>query len=128
MRDKIRKFEECRIITFSNRREMIQFVSKYLAIQYKKFLKMECATTMDSAEEEDYWEYKIYSNVSKFEKALKGILNIYVIFDKTIEMTNESDILKTVFKVIGETVGPTCCFEDNVKYRIKELTFEKIIY
>ena len=128
MMDEIRIFEKENTLTFLERKKMIQFVSIYMAIQYKKFLKSEYAMKMDSAEEEDYWEYKIFSNVSKFEMALGVLLPIYLRFNKEFEITHESDILKSVFKVVGETILPKSCFDKNVKYRIKDLTFEKIIY
>lgn len=128
MKDEIRVFEKENTITFLERKKMIQFVSMYMAIQYKKFLKSEYAIKMDSAEEEDYWEYKISSNVTKFEIALDMLLRVHLRFNKEFEITHESDILKSVFKVVGETILPKSCFDKNVKYRIKDLTFEKITY
>ena len=126
MKGMFRKFEEENIITFSNRRKMIQFVSKYMAIQYRKFIEQECAMAMDSDEERCYWEIRIPSSVSKFENALKVILPFKLMRNKTFEINYDSSILKLAFKYAGETVETRACFANNVTYKIKDMTFEKI--
>ena len=126
MKGMFRKFEEENRISFSNRRKMIQFVSRYMAIQYRRFLDQECAMAMDSEEERCYWEIRIPNSVSRFEKALKIILYFYLMFNKNFEIDNESDILRIAFDYAGETINPTACFANNVKYKIKNLTFEKL--
>lgn len=126
MKGMFRKFEEENIISFSNRRDLIRFVSRYMAIQYRKFLEMEYAMAMDSEEEKCYLKIKISSCVSKFENALRVILNVKLMSNKSFEINNESSILKISFKYAGETVETRACFANNVKYSIKDLTFEKI--
>ena len=128
MKEKIREFEKENTITFSKKRELIQFVSMYMAFQYKRFLNAECAMAMDSEELKDYWEYKNFTCVSKFENALKVILPFKLMRNNNFEINHESGFLKVAFKYAGETVQPLACFAKNVKYEIKNLTFEKIFF
>ena len=88
MMDEIRIFEKENTISFFNRKKMIQFVSKYMTVQYKRFLEQECAMAMDSEEEICYWEIKNSSCISRFERALKIILYFYLMFNKNFEIDN----------------------------------------
>lgn len=128
MKGMFRKFEEENIISFSNKKELIRFVSSYMAIQYRKFLDMEYAMAMDSEEEKCYLKIKISSCVSKFEKVLRVILHVKLMSNKNFEINHESTILKVAFKYAEETVQPRACFANNVKYSIKDLTFEKSFF
>lgn len=125
--DKIHDFEKENIISFSNRKDLIQFVSKYLALQYKDFLKMECAMAMDDLEEQKYWDNKIISDVSRLEAILRVLLFFKLIFNKRLEITSKSTVFKNAFGWLGEELSPEVCFPENVKYKINNLVFEKEI-
>lgn len=126
MRRKFQKFKEENVISFLNRREMIQFVSKYFTVQYKRFLEQEYFIQTESEEEKAYREIEISSCISRFEKALKIILHVYLMFNKNFEITNESNILRLAFDYVGENISPRACFEESVKYKIRNLTFKKV--
>ena len=126
MKGIFQKFEEENVISFLNRRELIQFVSKYFAVQYKNFLEQEYLIQAESEEEKTYREIENFSCISRFKRALKIILYVYIMFNKNFEITNESDILRLALDYVGEKISPRVCFNDNVKYKIKYLTFEKV--
>lgn len=124
--DKIRIFEKERIISFSNRTELIQFVSDYLALQYKRCLEIERAQAMDEWEEQEYYSNKILCNVPKLKKILKVLLRLILIFKKKLNINVDSFVLKFAFKLMLEK-SPQNHMPVNVEYEIDDFVFKKIV-
>ena len=125
----IRVFEKERIISFSNRTELIHFVSKYLADQYKKDLEFWRDTTMGNMEEISLWQSRIEKDIPKFEAELKRVLPLRMLFCKKFTIRNKSLILKIAFKLAGIKGSPAHSFAYNVVYKVRvdQCSFQSII-
>lgn len=120
--DKIHDFEKEGTLSFSNRTKLIQFVSQYLAFQYKQKLEYWSATEAASEDELFYWERRIEKEIPKLQKAIKKILK-RLLHKKTLEISANSVILEEAFKKAKIKGSPKVCFFPNVKYRIDNLIF-----
>lgn len=126
--DKSRICAEEGKVSFSNRTELIQFVSNYLALEYKRHLEFWRATARDDWRERIYWEKRIESEVPKFEKAIKIFLRNKLKHSCVLNITYESIILKKAFRKARIIASfPEVCFPVNVEYKINKLVFEKVV-
>ena len=124
--DQIQKFEEEYIISFSNRTELIQFVSKYLAHHYKEHLEFWRATARDDRKEMSLWEERIKVEVPKLEAAIKILLGEKLKNKKQFNITSKSIFLKKAFRKAHITSSsPENSFPINVEYKIDKLVFEQ---
>ncbi len=124
--DKNHVLEEEGKVSFSNRTELIQFVSNYLSLEYKKHLEFWRAAARDDPRVIIYWERRIEVEVPKLKKAIKVLLRRKLKHNNVFNVTHESTILKEAFRKahITET-SPQNCFPVNVEYKINKLVFEK---
>lgn len=126
--EKIHKFEEENIISFSNRTELIQFVSKYLAHHYKDSLEFWRATARGDRKEMSWWEERIKVEVPKFEAAIRTLLQKKLKNKKQFNITYESVFLKKAFRKAHITASsPENYFPVNVEYQINNLVFKRDI-
>ena len=125
--EKIHKFEKEKIISFSNRTELIHFVSKYLTLEYKDHLEFWRISAVDTPREANYWRRKMELELPKFEEAIAIILRKKLRYKRRINITYKSAILKKVFKMAEIWVHPEGCFSANVKYKINKLVFKKVV-
>ena len=117
---KIEKFEEDNIISFSNQQDLILFVSKYLSNKYIEYLLKECISLMDSIDEVYMWEEKYRLEGKIFEKKITIKLRINLFFKKKIIINYKS--LEKILRKIGNEMS----FHKNVRYEISNLTFRKL--
>ena len=123
--EQIHKFEEENIISFSNRTELIQFVSKYLAHHYKDGLEFWRATARDDRREMSWWEERMKVEVPKFEAAIKILLQKKLKRKKQFNFNYKSTFLKRAFRKAHITASsPENFFPINVEYTINNLVFE----
>lgn len=122
--DKIHDFEKENIISFSNRTELIQFVSKYFAFRYKEHCEFWRATAMDEPKEIALWEKRIEEEVPKLEKSLRLLLGTKRYSRKKMKLTSKSIFFKEAFKEAKISCSPINCISCNVEYKIKGLLFQ----
>ena len=115
-------FEKRKIISFSNRTKLIQFVSKYLAYKYKEYLesRIEYLGRVSC----DYWEQEIKRHL-KLERALRKLLKKSLKANTKIDITPQSEILIKAFEKANIFRAPLSCFDLKVRYEIDNLVFKK---
>lgn len=123
--DKIHKFKKENIISFSNRKELIQFVSKYFANQYEEHCELWKATAMDSPAEMVSWDVRRENESPRLQKALIHFLSGRRYFKKDFKFTSQSVLFKKAFKRAKMSCNPINCIPVNVEYEIKGLVFSR---
>ena len=123
--EKIHKFEKENIISFSNRTELIQFVSKYFANHYKRHCEFWKATAMDEPAEMAMWDARSECEAPRLQEALKHFLGKKRYFRKDFSLTSQSDIFKKAFKRANMSCNPRNAIPCNVEYKINGLVFSR---
>lgn len=123
--DKIHEFEKENRISFSNRKELIQFVSKYLANQYKEHCEFWRATARDDPKEMVYWEERIEKEVPALEKAVKNLLYTKRYSRRNQKFNSKSVFFKEAFEAAQISSSPINCIPCNVEYQVKGRVFKR---
>ena len=125
--EQIHTFEKERQISFSNRKALIQFVSKYFAFLYKEHCEHGRATAMDETEERKFFEERIKKEVAAFEKATKELLDSKRYFRRRLKFTSKSIFFKEVFKTAKISSSSKNYIPCDVEYEINNLVFKKYV-
>jgi len=123
--EQIHAFEKENQISFSDRKSLIQFVSKYIAFLYKRHCEFWRATAMDDRGEMISWEERIQREGPALEKVVKDLMNTKRYFRREMKFTSKSHFLKEAFKKAKISSSPLNCIPCNVEYKIDGLVFSR---
>lgn len=121
--EQIHVFENKNQISFSNRKALIQFVSKYVAFLFKSHCEQREATAIDDPQEMLLWEDRIENGVPALEKAVKKVLTTNR-YKRNLKLTSKSVFFKEVFKE-AKLSSSKNCIPCNVEYEIIGLMFKR---
>lgn len=123
--EQIRTFEKENSISFSNRKALIQFVSKYFAFLYQEHCEYRKVYTLGEPKERAFWEERIKKEVPVLEKTIKDLLETTRYFGRTMKITTKSVFLKEAFKKAKISSSPKNYIPCNVEYEINGLEFKQ---
>ena len=101
---------------FKSQADLLQFVAKHLAYQYKKSLKY-----LVDKNPEEYG--KKIDAIPKLEAALEKLLKLRLKIFKKVKIINKSLILKIALKKAKIKDYKTKMFPDNITYTVNRLEF-----